>query len=240
MKQQLTYKCIVITKDRKSILLDKTSEMDTLSFPSFIPDTQHVAITNHINGFLRKNYNIETNVLRIFKEINNIRIYEIEILDDPGSLHKNFVWVDISNLLQDHLNTFDQYILTDWVDATESQSLPWVKVGWRNEMEKKVTNMLGDDLVFEQMRSWERSALFKIYSKGRNFYLKTVPDVFKHEVLISEYLYQRHPTYVPEIFDVNQEEQWYIMEELNGPLLGQKKRIEYWREALFRLVCSAK
>lgn len=237
MSQSLNYKCIVFIKDRYEILLHK-SKFNELSLPSYEPVTCHVAVTNHINDFLYKNYGIKTNVLRAYKQIENIRIYEVEFIEEvTESFTTNYIWLDIlRDPNYDYLNNQDQKILKCWLLDPTPAFLPWFKAGWRGGMEQKVNDELNEDLQFEQVRSWERSTLYKIFSTHRNYYLKAVPDVFKHELMMSNYLSQHYPSSVPELIMIDHENQWYIMEEMHGPLLGNSKQLYHWRQALYKLI----
>jgi hypothetical protein len=229
------YKFIVIEGFNNKILL--SHEEEGLVLPPFKPSVTHVAVTEHINKHFEKNFKLKTNVLRCYRQTESLRLYIVELLEGEDLPSSKSSWVNISHINDlEELNSDDKSILQDWLSSSESTSFPWFNVGWREEMEKWVERELSNNsLQFKQIRSWERSALFRISSDTQNYYFKAVPEVFSHEPLLSDYLYHIHPTYVPVIVKVEPEQKWYIMEELHGTLLGRTNNLDNWKQSLLRL-----
>jgi hypothetical protein len=240
MMENWIYKFIVFSGTKNKILL--SHDGNGMVLPTYKSSITHVAVTRHINEHFEKNYQLKTNVLRCYRQTNNVRTYELEVLEERSLLSSETSWVVISDLnVLNELSNDDKSLLKDWLSSSKSPAIPWFKVGWREEMEKWVKRELSNNfLKFEQIRSWERSALFRIISDSKNFYFKAVPDVFSHEPLLSSYLYQNHPSYVPVIVKVEPEQRWYLMEELHGDLLGKTDHIAPWRQALLRLATIQK
>ncbi|GEL78020.1 aminoglycoside phosphotransferase family protein [Tenuibacillus multivorans] len=227
MTTNWTYKLIVMNNTNEILL-------DSVSLPTYSPEVSHVAVINHINDYLNKNYNIKTNVLRCLKQEKNVRSYEVEVVESCSVT--NATWVDSTEALR-YLNDLDQSLLSEWLSNSEEPVVPWFKPGWREEMEQWIKNVLQDQTVeIEQIRSWERSALFKVIAKNRNYYFKAVPIIFSHEPSINQFLDQHHASYVPEVIAVHPQNNWYLMQELQGPLLGKTNDLHQWEQALIRLV----
>ncbi|MDQ0157463.1 phosphotransferase [Robertmurraya andreesenii] len=229
------YKFIVYSKQEQKLLLSSSSER--LSLPYFQPSIQHVAVSNHINEYFEKEFQVKTNVLKCFLQMDRVRIYVVEVLEGSPLLSSNALWLQLSNFNQcKELNDTDRSILEIWLSASLSSAFPWFEFGWRRKMEEWVQKMLPhDSLEFEQIRSWERSTLFRVQAENESYYFKAVPDVFSHEPAVSRYLFENHPSYVPEILGIEIEQKWFIMKEVGGSLLGYTDHLEYWRQSLLRL-----
>ncbi|MCM3380814.1 MULTISPECIES: phosphotransferase [Shouchella] len=240
MGSHWVYKLIVYSKLKNKLML--TYDKNEFSLPSYQPELAHVAIVGHINEFVKEHFQLKTTVLRCCRQLENIRIYEVEILEEESVQFANHVWLTLSQPSDlKKLNSDDQTILKSWIDTQRSVGIPWFHVGWRNQMERWAANVLSNSsLTFAQIRSWERSALFRIISDTQNYYFKAVPDVFNHEPLLSDYLFQHYPLYVPEIVQVEPNKNWYIMREIQGSLLGQTGKIAYWRQAIEQLAVMQK
>jgi hypothetical protein len=167
------YKFIVTSKENKVMI---TSEAEEMKLPTFEPRNTHIAVTEHLNDYFKEIFGLETNVLRCYKQLEKIRIYEVEVLRKDCLACISPSWIDVSVIDEiEALDKDDQLILRDWRSSPESTAFPWFNKGWREKMEKWVERELSDhSLHFEQIRSWERSALFRIKSQTKNYYFKAV------------------------------------------------------------------
>lgn len=240
MSSNWVYKLIVHSKLKDKLLL--TYGTNGFSLPSYEPELAHVAVVGHINEFLKEHFQLKTNVLRCYRQLENMRIYEVEILEEGNAQSANHVWLTLSQSSDlKKWNSDDQTILKTWMATQRSAEIPWFHEGWRDQMERWAANVLSNSsLAFAQIRSWERSALFRIVSDTQNYYFKAVPDVFDHEPLLSDYLFQHYPLYVPEIVQVEPNKNWYLMREIQGSLLGKTEKIACWRQAIEQLAVMQK
>ncbi|WP_343785117.1 phosphotransferase [Alkalibacillus silvisoli] len=151
-------------------------------------------------------------------------------------------WIDIQDVYSlEGIGEEDYKILSNWVNRSNQYDQPWFKGEWRHNFEKRVKNVVGSTNVeFKQIRSWERSSLFKLFIGAGDYYFKAVPDVFSHEPLVSDYLNKYHQGLVPTVIYVNPDNNEYIMEELKGGLLGYSNDINHWRDALTNLAAIQK
>ncbi|UJL46072.1 aminoglycoside phosphotransferase family protein [Virgibacillus sp. NKC19-16] len=181
------------------------------------------------------------NVLRCYYQDEGIRIYEIEALDNPIE-NERVVWFDLHSIeLLEAIHPNERKEILDWLSKGGSRNFAWFQLGWRREMEAWVEKKLPcSPIAFEQIRSWERSALFKIKTTKDNYYFKAVPGVFSHEPSIHNYLAEHYPSYVPEVIALDLEKNWYIIDELQGDLLGESTNISHWEKALHRMVTIQK
>lgn len=212
------------------------------ALPFFYSESLHVAVTSPINDFFKREFDLEVNVLRSYYQDEGVSIYEIEALDNNPIENEGFVWFDpnsIQSLVAIHPN--ERKEILDWLSKGGSRNFAWFQLGWRRKMEAWVEQKLPyRPIAFVQNRSWERSALFKIKTTKANYYFKAVPDVFSHEPGIQKLLAEHYPSYVPEVIALDLEKNWYIMDELQGDLLGKSTNIRHWETALHRMVTIQK
>ncbi|MBY7144816.1 aminoglycoside phosphotransferase family protein [Virgibacillus sp. NKC19-3] len=228
-------KFIVFSSSQWKLLLCRKHR--TYALPSFHLERLHVAVTSPINDFFKREFDLEVNVLRGYYQDEAIRIYEIEVLDNYSSERVGLVWLDpisIPSLAAIHPN--ERKVLLDWSAKDDNRAFAWFQFGWRQRMEAWVKQKLPYyPITFVQIRSWERAALWKIKTNQANYYLKAVPDVFSHEPSIHNYLAEHYPSYVPEVIALDLENNWYIMGELQGDLLGNSTNRSHWEDALYRM-----
>ncbi|MBU9711715.1 phosphotransferase [Evansella tamaricis] len=235
MNSELLYKFIIYSEKDNAILVSIDS--NSISLPSYESIISHVAVTDHINRYLEKEYNIKTNVIKCYLEKDKQRVYVVELLWRDKLLSSNTRWLHITNSKQlNEFSSWEKEILKNWLSTLNQSVIPWFKLGWRQEMETWLKNEFPNDSIrIEQVRSWERSALYKVNTERESYYFKAVPDIFSHEPSISSFLFENHPSYVPEIINIESQKKWYIMKELQGPLLGRTNNLEYWKQSILRL-----
>ncbi|WP_373894062.1 phosphotransferase family protein [Virgibacillus sp. CBA3643] len=233
-------KFIVFSSWKRKLLLCRKHRRYAL--PSFHSESLHAAVTLPINDFFKREFDLEVNVLRSYYQDEGTRLYELEALENEPIENEDFVWFDphsIQSLVEIHPN--ERKEMLDWLSKGGSRNFAWFQLGWRQRMEAWVEQKLPyRPIAFEQIRSWERSALFKIKTTKDNYYFKAVPDVFSHEPSIHNYIAEQHPSYVPEVIALDSEKKWYIMGELQGDLLGKSTNISHWENALHRMVTIQK
>ncbi|PSL43248.1 phosphotransferase family enzyme [Salsuginibacillus halophilus] len=231
LDHELLHTFIIYAEKDEAILVDVDSI--AISLPSYRAKASHIAVTNHINRYLENEYNIKTNVIKCHYENEKQRVFVVELIQEKGLLPSKAKW--LHNHL-DKLSDGEKKILKSWRSASRQVSLPWFKFGWRNRMEAWLEKTFYDDsLRVEQVRSWERSALFKVIGQRESYFVKAVPSVFSHEPLVSRFLHQYQPLDVPEIIDAEMDQNCYVMKELKGPLLGETTNMTYWKEAVLSL-----
>ncbi|MGM7684041.1 phosphotransferase [Cytobacillus sp. Hm23] len=231
--EKLVFKFFVISKNN-SILL--TYDNNRWTLPTYDAKPSHVAETAQINHFFKSKYKLMTNVLRCYNETDRMRIYEIELLDKEW-FSPNMCWINRLNLEDvNELCKEDKLLLNDWNASFQPTNLPWFSHGWVDEIKQWFRKELScSTFELKQIRSWERSALFRVKLANNNYYFKAVPPIFSHEPILSQYLYQHHPSCVPSIHSVDSKRRWYIMQELTGPLLGKTNNMHHWQGALLKL-----
>ncbi|MDV2582049.1 phosphotransferase [Alkalibacillus haloalkaliphilus] len=213
------------------------NEQKEWTLPNTYFQPKHIAITEHINDYFCQTYNLETQVLRCAFVSNHYRAYEVEVLN--GGDHKMFKRFED---VKQNLNNEELKLLSR-ISINNSTYPSWFKLGWRKSFEKRALSFTGTNtnhVNFEQIRSWEKSALHKVSTDNNAYYIKTVPQVFGHEPLIAQYLYHHHGGVVPSVESIDHNYNEYIMQEVNGELLGYMKEKGYWKDALSNLATIQK
>lgn len=206
---------------------------DGLSFPYFHSEPFHLADIKSINEYFYKKYNLFTNVLKCWKKGNSRLIYEVEVLNmDILHTAKYIEWADpFSHRNFNKISVKDQWILQHWKEE-DSNQMPWFEYGFREEIgdwiERKLSGRLDS---IEQVRTWEKGLLLKIYGFNNNYYVKTVPPIFDYE----PFVHQGMSEYVPEVVSIDEKRNTYMMREIEGGLLGYSRDIQHWKTTVRRI-----
>jgi tRNA A-37 threonylcarbamoyl transferase component Bud32 len=225
----MQYKIIAVWRDRFLLEPFKTEFI----FPQFSPMRTHLAETGEIAAFLEEKYGLLANVLQCVHAEEGLRVYTAAIME--SSMEKDIHWAsypEAANLISAENFPF----LKEWQSLQADHSIPWFYPDWRMEMENWVREELQfEKIEFQQIRSWERSALYKIIAGGGKYYFKAVPEIFRHEVNVSSFLWEAGIKYIPAVIAADDSKGWLLMKEVQGELLGKAGKEQDWREALLAL-----
>jgi hypothetical protein len=126
-------------------------------------------------------------------------------------------------------------IIADWLNS--STTVPWYRAGWRegalNWASEQLTR-LGRPPVeeAEQVRSWERSSLWRFRTASGAVYFKAVTETFAHEPRLTQALAAWHPGWFPPVLAVEAERRWMLMGDA-GEQTGQThKDVARWEAGL--------
>ncbi|MGD6903308.1 aminoglycoside phosphotransferase family protein [Bacillus infantis] len=225
----MQYKIIAVWQDR---LLLETFK-NGLALPCFSPNRTHLAETGEIAAFLQEKFGVMANVLQCVHDGGDTRVYSVSILE--SSSENDVHWASYPEAAS-LLSANDAHFSKEWKSLQADHSVPWFSPDWREGMERWVRKKLRSERVdFQQIRSWERSALYKIITDEDNYYFKAVPKIFRHEVNISSFLWESGIKYIPAVIAADDSEGWLLIKEIQGELLGRAGKEQDWREALLAL-----
>ncbi|TFD94343.1 phosphotransferase [Jeotgalibacillus sp. R-1-5s-1] len=225
-------KLLIYSQDQHAILTTKV--LNHVALPFFSTTISHIAVTQHINEHVSNTYQIEAAVLKCLKACENERVYVLEHLSGslPGS--SSLQWQSIHTMTA--LDQQDYDLIQQWIHDKEPSDIPWFQPGWRKNIEELLSNRLPQRVTnIEQIRSWERSTLLRLYAEDETYILKAVPPIFHHEPTICAYLSKSFPDSVPETVFADPSLNVFVMREVKGPLLGLTNQLEHWRQALLKL-----
>jgi hypothetical protein len=90
----------------------------------------------------------------------------------------------------------------------------------------------GETIRIEQLRSWQRSSIVRVTAGERVFFLKAVPEVFAHEVPLSQWLADHFPEHVPSVHATHPERGWMLLDQAAGAPLDEHPDRASWADAL--------
>ena len=135
-------------------------------------------------------------------------VYMMRYLD--GAIPDNACWCSVDEMPS--LDITMPITKEDILSAIQSKTVPeWYRFDWYDEFTLAIQSITEDSL--QQIRSWERSAIWRIPSSEGETYLKFLPPMFKHEVVLSTWLSQRFPQKSPEM--------------LSSPIPGTMRMADY-------------
>ncbi|MGD6842522.1 aminoglycoside phosphotransferase family protein [Bacillus infantis] len=230
----MQYKIIAVWQDRLLLGTFKNG----LALPCFSPNRTHLAETGEIAAFLQEKLGVKPNVLQCVHAGEGVRVYTVSILE--SNLEKDTHWASYPEAAS-LISAEDAHFLKEWQSLQADHSVPWFSPYWREEMEQWVRKKLRTERIdFEQIRSWERSALYRIISDEDRYYFKAVPKILRHEVTVSSFLWEAGIKYIPAVIAADDSKGWLLMKEARGELLGKAGKEQDWREALLALAKAQK
>lgn len=133
----------------------------------------------------------------------------------------------------------EQRMITEWLHASiaNREAVPWYHPGWRKgaltwAREQLAGLGLSPAAGPEQVRSWERSALWRWRTSGGAVYFKAAPEMFAHEPRLSQALGERHPRWCPPVLAGDEHRRWMLVGDV-GPQTGNtRKDASMWQAGL--------
>jgi hypothetical protein len=142
----------------------------------------------------------------------------------------------------DELPPDQRPILAAWFSeqsqsASPAYRVPWYHPGWRHKMLSWVNGNLaqsGRTLTgaVEQVRSWERAAIWRAPTNLGTIYFKAVPSMFGHEPALTALLAERFTNLIPHVLAFDAEQRWLLMADAGNQRLMDDPAIDHWNDAL--------
>ena len=170
-------------------------------------------------------------------EAITIRVTQTEWGDDTrftylmqyrgGDLPPNAAWT-----FPDRASPAAQVALS-WLVTEHPHRVPWYRPDFFDQITQTMHDRFGTETHLEQVRSWGRSAIWRIQMDETTAYLKLVPPMFAHEPQLSAWLAQAFPQCVPAIIAA-EPGHWFVMADYGGVSLfaESKREITLWERAL--------
>jgi hypothetical protein len=165
--------------------------------------------------------------------------YALELRDDSPSPMPGHHWLAADDLAQAPLVSAEQrMIMTAWLAGIPTQ-VPWYTPGYASTVETWAAETLlalGRKVngSIEQVRSWERGALWHLPTNAGAVYIKAVPAVFHHEPALSAQLAAWLPGRTAPVFAYEQRRGLFIMEDIGTHSLADTRDPLVWRTAMRR------
>ncbi|MCB9457409.1 MAG: hypothetical protein H6671_15600 [Anaerolineaceae bacterium] len=115
-----------------------------------------------------------------------------------------------------------------WLATLDDPAHPaWYRLHWYETLAASV----GTFDRLEQLRSWERSSVWRVVQNGEIRYLKTVPPMFTHEAPLTRWLGRRFPQNLPLVVD----DTLLLMADTGGAELATRPEPSLWVDAMRRM-----
>ncbi|MCB9451223.1 MAG: hypothetical protein H6672_07270 [Anaerolineaceae bacterium] len=116
-----------------------------------------------------------------------------------GAIPSDMAWFS-ANVLPDGLAPALREEIVGWLATLDDPAQPgWYRLDGYNALVQAVGVV--DHL--EQLRSWERSSVWRLVQHGETRYLKIAPTMFAHEAPLTRWLAGRFPQHFPHVLDDN-------------------------------------
>jgi hypothetical protein len=222
--------------------------------PEWSDSTEHQwQVTEHVNRAVAARFGMETTVLRCVRisggpdSGTQRRTYMLDNHSAPHDTVPASTWIGRGEL--DMLRITDpevRELVADWF-SRDAGELPahgpaWTRRGWYIEALAWTIarlNDIGETTIGTpaQLRAWERSFLMRVTAETGHFYFKAVPERFRHEPLLMQWLAEKYPDNMPEIVAVDAACGWFLQREASGAALplNEVREEEEWYRAVRRL-----
>lgn len=171
-----------------------------------------------------------------------VKIYAVQVVDPAWTPPAGAIWADAADLGRLDLAVPAQRpVIADWLawrrDQPSSLRTPWYQPGWADvalawsaaQLERRGTPALGPA---EQLRTWQRSAIWRLPTADGAVYLKAVPPMFGHEPALTAALAEVDPRRFVAVLAVDQARGLFLMRDYGGTPLDQLREVDRWEQAL--------
>lgn len=171
-----------------------------------------------------------------------VKIYAVQVIAEAWSPPAGAIWADADDLARLDLAVPDQRpVIAGWLAwrtaAPAPLRAPWYRPGWADsalawaaaQLERLGAPAAGPA---EQVRSWQRSAIWRLPTADGAAYLKAVPPMFGHEPALTAALAQADPRRFVTVLAADPARGLLLMRDYGGTPLDQLREVERWEQAL--------
>jgi hypothetical protein len=245
---QLEYYILLPDHTNRRVLLQATPE--GWSLPCFRFSQPHFwQEVGPLNEAVRQRFGVRVTTLNCVEIIDDEAaqasrfVYALENHDPDPSLRPDQCWLNAEALATLPVAWPEQQALVArWLaeDSARAQSVrraPWYNRGWlegaatwvQQELVQAGVAPQGD---WAQVRSWERSSLWRIETTGGTLYFKAVPAMFSHEPPLSAWLGRWAPDRFAPVLAIEPAQGWLLMASAGQQGLNRVPNLDHWRAAL--------
>ena len=199
-----------------------------------------------VNRALRNHFGLATTTLRCVSTRHDpqtkhtANTYAVELRDADQALPAGHRWLGSADLAEaTFAHPDDRALLADWFAGRlgELDGPPWFKRGRAVEACNWITTQvahLGRTLTapIEQVRSWERSSIWRAPTDCGTLYFKAVPPIFAHELTLPPALNAWRPGSDTEILARDTMRCWMLLADLGDSILFRARDFATWEAVL--------
>lgn len=128
-------------------------------------------------------------------------------------------------------------LIAIWLASQKTTLVPWYRPGWREgALRWAQTQLAQHGLVLsaepEQVRSWERSSLWRFPTLGGAAYFKAVPAMFAYEPRLSQALADWLPGRCAPVLTIEPTQHWLLLGDAGPRSLLRDRDVTNWEAAL--------
>jgi len=146
----------------------------------------------------------------------------------------------LANLPLDNPALSSLNLAKQWLAGDSNRRVPWSRPGWfRNAsawLAEKLRSLgFGEMATITQIRAWERSCVLCAENDSDRFFLKCVPEIFRHEPALTLWLSQHESGSVPIVLDCGHKSvmgHYLLMRDYRGEQLTTIADIKQWESAI--------
>ena len=172
-------------------------------------------------------HDIELTTLRCLRILNKeednlvCRLYAQEYLG--GELPAGWSWRNREDIAQIGPPFQPGDLIHGWDSLSDTAQVQWYQLGFYEHLTSSFS------LGREQVRSWERSSVWRLHQGAEKQYLKLIPPMFPHEIPLSAWLQNHFPQHSVQMVE---SPMGMLMRDYGTNSLIQQQALPIWEEAL--------
>ncbi|NTV62547.1 MAG: phosphotransferase [Oscillochloris sp.] len=224
---------------------------DGWRLPGFVEsERRHWQDVDHVACGLSKSYGAQVNMLRCaaidYERDSELiaRVYVAELQSQGWQAPSGAIWAGQSEVAGLQLALPRQRAAIDewfgWYTnegPAPPQRAAWYIPGWHAKTSAWISEqlqVLGIEQIgpVTQLRSWQRSAIWRVPTEWGEMHFKAVPPMFGHEAGLTAALATIAPRHVVGPVAADSRRGWMLLPAVRGASLDEQPEIELWEAAL--------
>ena len=131
-------------------------------------------------------------------------------------------------------------LVQKWLAGDSERRVPWSRLGWFSKTSVWLADRLrslglGEVAAIKQIRAWERSCVLSAETVSGRIFLKCVPEMFRHEPALTQWLCKHEPESAPTVLDwgcLPVVGHYLLMRDYGGQQLATIRDIKQWEHAI--------
>jgi|GEM_PF-3232666 len=213
----------VVLRDTSTVLL-----FDNNLLPCVIPERHFWQSCEPVNAAILAEYGLDVITIRPLKSDFH------KLNEDEAEIHNVYLMRYLEGDLPDRADWYPLEVLDSRDDdlRTQIQSetvLAWYDYAWYDDFLQTVKSL--SDEKPQQVRSWERSAIWRITAENDTRYIKVLPEMFAHEVPLTQWMQAQFPEKSPVVISSPQSNMLYLADFGQHDLMSETD-LSHWKNAI--------
>ena len=204
---------------------------------------------DHVAHQIKAQLGVDVTALRCLRIIQDLvlgtdsPIFVMEKHDPGWSPSTNGRWATQADLKEIDLAVEAHApVISDWLQSNlDTRPHPltpdWYLPGWFQSATEWTTEQcsgLGIELIapVEQFHKSQRSSVLRARTSRSFVYMKAVPEMFEHELPLTQALSEQFPQLLPEVLAMDAQRSWLLMDDCGDDDLGSYEDLAVWQAVL--------